>query len=331
VLPAKPPVAWTVLPVEPPAPLLAIARNGAQDQEPALYVAVGAQGTVITSPDLNTWTVRSSGVSHALNSVAGAASAFVAVGDNTAGEAVVLSSSDGVAWFVQYLAGDCVSDTCASPSQLTKVIWTGTQFVAVGMERPAGSQMTYALVLTSPDGTVWTKRAAQEMPLSDEWTYYLQRFVGSVAWSGNVLVLTALDTNWDPVVWVSPDANAWTPSAIPPDAVWSVPLRDVVWDKKRGFVAVQDVSGFDKNTPVFTSLNGTHWTVDTTTTNLPPMKAIASRPDEEFLAVGGAYRQVSPDGLNWTVSSHPAGCGNGVLWDGRRYLAVGGTSICRWP
>lgn len=331
VLPAEPPVAWTVLPVEPPAPLLAIAWNGAQFPQPTQYVAVGAQGAVITSPDLNTWTERSSGVSHALNSVAGAASAFVAVGNDTKGEAVVISSSDGVAWFVRYRAGDCVSGTCASPSQLTKVIWTGTQFVAVGMEVPADSQtrMRYALVLTSPDGTVWTKRAAQAIPLSDFWLYYPPRFVGSVAWSGNVLVLTALDTNWDPVVWVSPDANAWTPYAIPPDAVWLVPLRDIVWDNN-AFVAVQDVDSMEGGTPVFASADAMHWTVDTTSAKLPPMNAITSRPGE-FLAVGGAYRQVSADGLNWTVSSHPAGCGNGVLWDGRRYLAVGSTSICRWP
>jgi hypothetical protein len=328
VLPAEPPVAWTVLPVEPPAALLAIAWNGAQFPQPAQYVAVGAQGTVITSLDLNTWTVRSSGVSHALNSVAGAASAFVAVGDNTAGEAVVLSSSDGAAWFVRYRAGDCVSDTCASPSQLSKVIWTGTQFVAVGQEKPAGSQMRYALVLTSPDGTVWTKRAAQAMPL-DNWPYGNPRFVTSVAWSGNVLALMALDTSWSPVVWVSPDTNAWTKYDIPPDAVWAGPMSDIVWGNGE-FVAVQNVPAFDGNTPVFTSLDGIHWTVDTTNTNLPPMKAITSRPGE-FLAVGGGYRQVSPDGLNWTVSSHPAGCGNGVLWDGKRYLAVGSTSICRWP
>ena len=325
VLPAGTTGAWTTLPVTPPAPLLAVAWNGAQ------YVAVGAQGTVITSPDLNTWTVRSSGVSHTLNSVAGAGSTIVAVGDNTAGEAVMISSSDGAVWSVRYRAGDCVNGSCASPSQLAKVIWTGTQFVAVGQERPAGAQMRYALVLTSPDGAVWTKRAAQTMPLSDEWLYYPPRFVRSVAWSGNLLVLSALDATWSPVVWVSADANAnaWTKYDIPTDAVWSVLLRDIVWGNG-GFVAVQDVDSMSGGTPVFVSADGIHWIVDTTIAKLPPMIAITSKPGE-FLAVGGAYRQVSPDGLTWTVSSHPAGCGNAVLWDGSRYVAVGGSSICRSP
>jgi hypothetical protein len=222
-----------------------------------------------------------------------------------------------------------VSDTCASPSQLSKVIWTGTQFVAVGQEKPAGSLMRYALVLTSPDGTVWTKRAAQAMPLDDEWLYYPPRFVGSIAWSGSVLVLTALDTSWSSVVWVSADANAWTQYDIPPDAVWSVTLRDIAWGNGV-FVAVQDVDSMEGGTPVFASADGMHWTVDTTSAKLPPMNAITSKPGE-FLAVGGGYRQVSPDGLNWTVSSHPAGCGNGVLWDGSHYVAVGATSICRSP
>jgi hypothetical protein len=40
------------------------------------------------------------------------------------------------------------------------------------------------------------------------------------------------------------------------------------------------------------------------------------------LGVGTTHLQTSQDGLNWTVSPL-AGCGNAVLWDGTRYVAVG--------
>lgn len=72
------------------------------------------------------------------NSVASSASLFVAVGDKNAGEAVILSFADGVTWSVQYRAGSCAGSPCVTPWLLSKVIWTGSQFVTVGQERPDG-------------------------------------------------------------------------------------------------------------------------------------------------------------------------------------------------
>jgi hypothetical protein len=67
--------------------------------------------------------------------------------------------------------------------------------------------------------------------------------------------------------------------------------------------------------------------VDRNAADLPETNAVTGK-DGDFLAVGDVYRQTSPDGLTWTVSSHPTGCGKGVLWDGSRYVSVG-TSICK--
>jgi hypothetical protein len=320
VVPTGPPVnAWTVVNVTPPAELLGIGWGAGQ------YVAVGRLGTVMTSPDLAAWTVRSSGVSHALRSVAVSASRIVAVGDSTAGEAVVISSADGATWSTQYSSSNCQGSACASPAQLSRVIWTGTQFVAVGMERPVSSAMVYALVLTSPDGITWTKRAPQALPISDEWSHPNQRWVTSVAWSGSLFVLPSIDTIWDPVVWTSPDAETWTLSRdVTTDVVWSMPFFDVTWGNGR-FVAV-DGPAFGGDSPVFTSVDGLRWLPDTTAANLPTMNAVASKPGE-FVAIGASYLQTSQDGRNWAVSQL-SGCGNSVLWDGARYVAVG-TSICR--
>lgn len=47
------------------------------------------------------------------------------------------------------------------------------------------------------------------------------------------------------------------------------------------------------------------------------------------LAISNTFREVSADGLAWTVLPSPD-CGNDVLWDGLRYVSVG-LSICRSP
>lgn len=148
------PDTWVKLPATPPATLFGVTWDGRR------YVAVGASGTVMTATDLNGWSVQTSGVGHTLRSVAGSPVRFVAVGEDTSGEAVVISSTDGSTWSVQYRAGACQSGSCTTPSQLSKVIWTGTQFIAVGQERIVSAGKLYGLVLTSPDGLSWTQRAS---------------------------------------------------------------------------------------------------------------------------------------------------------------------------
>jgi len=321
VLPSGGSSTWTKLSASPPAELLGIGSNG------GLYVAVGVSGTVMTSPDLASWSVRSTGVTHTLRSVALSASKAVAVGDNASGESIVLTSNDGASWTATYRSIDCAGVPCASVSQLSKVIWTGTKFVAVGMERLAGAQMFHALVLTSPDGVAWTKRAPQTIALSDEFYGPQMRWVSSIAWSGSTFVLMAIDVNWDPVVWTSTDAQVWTLASggLPTTVVWAGPLTDVTWANGR-FVTV-DMSGWHGGAPVFASVDGVSWEVDRNTDDLPQMNAVTAK-NGEFLAVGDSYKETSTDGLTWTVSSHPAGCGNAVLWDGNRYVSVG-ASICK--
>lgn len=321
VLPVAGTGTWTKVAATPPAELLGVGWNG------RLYAAVGRSGTAMTSTDLASWTVQSTGVTHTLRSVALSASGIVAVGDNPAGESVVLASTDGRTWLKTYQSTtDCAGGACPSVSQLSKVIWTGTQFVAVGMEQLAGAKMFHALVLTSPDGAAWTKRAAQAIPLSDEYYGPQTRYLTSIAWSGSRFVMSAVDVNWDPLVWTSTDLLAWSESRdFTNDVVWAMPFVDLAWGSGR-FVAL-DGSGASGGAPVFASVDGLHWGVDLNTADLPEMRAVAAK-DGEFLAVGDSYKETSTDGSTWTVSSHLTGCGNGVVWDGSRYVSVG-TSICR--
>lgn len=303
---------WVRLGVAPPKTLFAVGSNGRQ------FVAVGAGGTIMTSADLGDWKVQTPAVTHALRSVASSPSRFVAVGDN-GGEAVVISSADGAAWSVQYRSGP-------APSQLAKVIWTGTQFVAVGAERNVAAARFYALVLTSPDGTTWTQRAPQSIELG-ETGFPVERNMTSVASSGSLLVAVGLMPPFDPAVWISANADAWTRNALPPSAVAFFPPGDITWGSGR-FVAVSPVPGFDGHSPTFASAAAIHWQSQPSGVKLPEMNAVAAGINE-YVAVGSSYRMRSADGVAWTVSPM-SGCGNGVLWSGSRYVSVG-DSICLSP
>lgn len=321
VLPRDTTGTWEKLGVSPPNKLYGIAWNGSR------YVAVGANGTVMSSSNLTTWTVHDTGVTHTLRSVASSAARFVAVGENAVGQAIVLASADGTTWSVQYTLGACQATSCVTPTQLSKVIWTGTQFVAVGQELVGtGTPRVYVLVLTSPDGLTWTQRADKVMDLGLLDYIPSFRHVTSVAWSGGVYAVLALDsTSFDPIVWVSANAEQWSQSApLPSEAVWGAPLFDVTWGNGR-FVAV-GITGWGGGAPVFVSTEGINWLVDSTITDLPEMNAITAGVNE-YVAVGDTHRQRSPDGLLWTATPM-TDCGNGVLWDGTRYVAVG-AAICR--
>ncbi len=65
-----------------------IAAGGGQ------FVAVGDEGTILTSIDGHAWTPQKSGTAKTLNNVAFGAGTFVAVG----AEGTVLTSTDGINW-----------------------------------------------------------------------------------------------------------------------------------------------------------------------------------------------------------------------------------------
>ncbi len=304
----------TRLHVSPPNILLGITRNSVQ------YIAVGMGGTVMTSPDLNNWTVRTSGVIHTLRSVASSGSRFVAVGDSAIGEPIVISSTDGVTWSVQYRGGTCGAESCVTPSMLSSVIWTGTQFIAVGQEIIYPGGTAYALILTSPDGLAWTQHAVQAIVLGQT-GLGSESGMNSVAWSGKLLVAVGISGDGYPAAWTSTDAEAWTLRTVPGYAGQN--LRDITWGNGH-FVAV----GWGGVPAVFTSSDGINWQGNSGDASLPAMNAVTTGVTN-YLAVSNTYREVSADGLAWAVIPSLE-CGNDVLWDGLRYVSVG-VSICRSP
>ena len=106
----------------------------------ARYVAVGAVGLILSSPDGGNWTIRSSGTTEELFGVAygnispSNTSLYLAVGAN----GTILQSNDGQNWLPQ---------TPVSSTTLRGIIFANNEFVAFGDN---------GLVMLSPDGVTWT-------------------------------------------------------------------------------------------------------------------------------------------------------------------------------
>lgn len=104
-----------------------------------VFVAVGDQGTVLSSPDGATWSVRTSGTTFALNDVTFGGERYVAVGQ--AGK--ILVSTDGLEW---------TGASSPSSRDLNAVVWHVDRFYAVGGDFSAGAE-----TLVSFDGNSWTR------------------------------------------------------------------------------------------------------------------------------------------------------------------------------
>lgn len=98
-----------------------------------LYVTVGVEGRIYTSPDLETWTQRTSGVTVTLRGVAYGNGMYVVVGSS----GTILTSTDGVTWTKRTISGS---------NALNAVGFGGGKFVALGFGRR----------LASSNGINWT-------------------------------------------------------------------------------------------------------------------------------------------------------------------------------
>lgn len=141
-----------------------------------LFVLVGREGTVLTSPDEVGWQLKPSLTTHDLHSVAWTGQRYVAVGSM----GTVLTSEDGVSWSTgEVPVTTTLLDLAMGPvlvavgsngtivtspdglswtiresgitTELRDVTWTGTEFLAVGDDIE---------VLASRDGGVWSMRDA---------------------------------------------------------------------------------------------------------------------------------------------------------------------------
>ena len=145
------------------------------------YVAVGDNGTILSSKDGNTWTVRPCEESLSISSVTYGNSIFLAVARNYMNyQSYILTSPDGITWIQKNIyipsavtfgssifvaVGDhrafyshdgenwSIVTVDGEDASLLDVTYGDSQFVAVG-----AYQGSSACIYTSPDGRMWTKQ-----------------------------------------------------------------------------------------------------------------------------------------------------------------------------
>ena len=170
------------------------------------------------------------------------------------------------------------------------VVWTGTQFVAVGGYYPGSGSS----ILTSPDGLTWTKQTTGIIyTLSD------------VVWTGTQFVAVGGHGS----ILTSPDGVTWTQRS----SGTSLSLSGIAWSGTR-FIAVGDVG------IVLSSTDGITW-VSQRIGN--PLFGVAYS-GSQFVAVGefGSI-YTSPDGTNWTYQSLGDGTYLGIVWTGTQFVMTG--------
>jgi photosystem II stability/assembly factor-like uncharacterized protein len=271
------------------------------------YVAVNREAPyAYTSPDGTTWTERklpSNRDSRGLESVAWSGSSFVGVGPR----GVIMTSANGSTWSTKTQPGGTLD--------LKQVIWAGNQFVAVGGQDqydwqsvgPAGS-----LVLTSPDGNVWTRRTIRTVtPLE------------GIAWNGRLFVAVGRDG----LIMTSSDAATWS-APISSAANGPIPARErhlyaIAWSGFK-WIAVGEYRN------IWLSDDAVSWT---TTNNVPQtsggdygsdfLNDILWTGDEFICATGMGTVLHSLDGFAWnervTKTTRPL---NGLVL-GNTLLALG--------
>jgi len=186
--------------------LWSIATNG------KTYVAVGESGSILSSPDLTTWTDHATDAANRYISAFWLGDKFLAVGDR----GVNAASPDGETWangeaygnfyflhgtwngskimvgalnaLLQSTDGSSFDKSMVNTGRMSDVAWGNDLFVAVGESKNG--------ILTSPDGTMWTKRNAT-----------VTSTLRGVCWSANEFVAVG-DQG---VILTSPNGSDWTP------------------------------------------------------------------------------------------------------------------------
>jgi hypothetical protein len=186
-----------------------------------ICVAVGNQGTILSSADGLVWTRRNSGTTAVLNSMVWANSLFVIVGES----GTILTSTNGTNW---------TRRTSGTTNFLYDVSYGKGIFIAVS---DSGT------VLTSTNGVAWTLRSG-----GTQGVYGVAYGNGTFVAVGGVTVCFFICFN-NSVASTSGDAVTWTPSNPGPNVF----LSDLAFGNGT-FVAVGEGG------TILTSTNGVNWT-----------------------------------------------------------------------
>jgi IPT/TIG domain len=233
------------------------------------------------------WVSRASPSGFLLNGLAYGAGRFVAVGFNR----TLLTSTDGLRWTAATAPDSNYYETAS-------ITWTGSQFVMVG-DKVFGSSAS-ALIATSPDGLVWTRRSWTPDACCD-----VNKLVAVSAGGGKLTVAgagTLASSSDGGVTWTVDTQPTRTPAS-----TFIRELRGLAGNSSTRVALAVDTA-FDGAILVDT---GSGWRFVTGITDFSP--AGATWTGSQFVAVGaapasnGAVVMTSPDGVTWTRRALDAG------------------------
>jgi hypothetical protein len=255
-----------------------------------LFVAVGDNGIIVTSPDGVTWTPRTSSMANRLNGIAYGNGIYVAVGEYGR----ILTSPDGVTW----------SDSSTLQPFLpflTEVTFGSGIFVASGIFSP------YIYSYMSTDGITWTNGPSGIHAM----TYANGMFLA-------VQTYFPIHGYYPPsqTIVTSPDGVAWTPISTPN---WLYDINRITY----GNGLFVGVGGTSYGPAIVTSADGVTWTERTAETTGPLYGITYGK--GFFVAVGNnSDILVSSDGINWTAKKQSSsGSFASVVYGNGTFVVVG--------
>ena len=209
-------------------------------------------------------------------------------------------------------------------STLNDVVWSGSQFVAVGSGESDPTTMAItgkAPILTSPDGVTWSQQESGVVGSLE-----------SIIWNGNLFVATGKQehSSTNPVILTSPDGIKWRQQNTEVIGQKSRIIK-IIWSGSQ-FVAIT-AGSFKHPASIFASPDGNEWTQRWQASGSEELNDIIWD-GGQFVAIGddhGFKKQsrpspilTSPDGISWTLQ----GSGTDVplkhlVWNGRQLLAIG--------
>lgn len=280
-----------------------------------LYVVVGSNGAILTSPDAQTWTARVSPLANSFDYVIYLNGNYIALG-GSGSNTNLLTSPDATTWTSRnagtsnilnaaaygasiYVAVGAASITSStdlvtwtlrtSAGSFNDVIYANGLFVAVGLS---------GACYTSADGITWTSRTAGATTFT------------RVIYANNLFVAVGSG-----VCYTSPDGITWTSRAI--GIVGQI--NGIVWNGSI-FCAV-GVSG-----AISTSSDGLTWTVRSPgDTNLSLQNVMWD--GTKFLAASGTLYITSTNGITWSRVTGAGGTGIWTDYLGGKYVTVGANTI----
>jgi hypothetical protein len=180
--------------------IYSIAYNGSN-----LYVAVGSNGSLLSSPDAITWTSRTSGFgAQDIRRVAYGNGLWVAVGN----AGTITTSTDGITWTARTsnMSGNDIND----------VVYANSVWVAVGQ---GGGTTNTGGIIYSTDGITWTRKS-QSLTIGA--TYF------TVVYNGTNWIVGA-DVSTNNYLYASTPSGTWTAAV----AGSAVAMRKIFWDGTR--------------------------------------------------------------------------------------------------